>query len=99
MAADPLTDPQTARLDRRVTWSVIALTAATVLVGALVPGAPRHAALAPAQNLAPAQDPACAEWGDGCKVCRRTEDGAACSLPGIACTPGAMACLRAAGEP
>ncbi|MEE7455755.1 hypothetical protein MPAR168_19875 [Methylorubrum populi] len=92
MAADPLTDPQTARLDRRVTWSVIALVAATVLVGALVPGAPRHAA------LAPAQDPACAEWGDGCKVCRRTEDGAACSLPGIACTPGAMACLRAAGE-
>lgn len=97
MAADPRTDPQTARLDRRVTWSVIALVAVTVLVGALVPAAPPPAALAPAAVLA--ADPACAEWSDGCKVCRRTEDGVACSLPGIACTPGAMSCQRTAGEP
>ncbi|MEH3118155.1 MAG: hypothetical protein PGN25_11345 [Methylorubrum populi] len=95
MAADPLHDPQTARRDRRVALGVLALVAATVLLGALAPRASRpHAA------LAPAEDPACAEWGDGCKVCRRIEDGgAACSLPGIACTPGAVACLRRIGEP
>ncbi|CAO4174525.1 hypothetical protein [Methylorubrum populi] len=93
MPADPDHDPKTARRDRRVALSVLALVAATVLIGALAPRT------APQAVLAPAQDPACAEWGDGCTICRRAEDGAACSLPGIACTPGAMACLRPTGEP
>ena len=36
---------------------------------------------------------ACASWGDGCTVCTRAGDGpAACSTPGIACTPGPVAC-------
>ncbi|KQQ11700.1 hypothetical protein ASF53_16100 [Methylobacterium sp. Leaf123] len=99
MAADPSTDPQTARLDRTVTWSVIALVAATVLIGALAP----RAAHPPAPSAVPASDPArnqsCAEWGDGCKVCRRIGEEIACSLPGIACTPGPETCLRGAGEP
>ncbi|MCP1535150.1 hypothetical protein [Methylorubrum extorquens] len=99
MAAELSTDPQSARLDRTVTWSVIALVAATVLIGALAP----RAAHQPAPKAVPASDPAqnqsCAEWGDGCKVCRRIGEETACSLPGIACTPGPMTCLRGAGEP
>ena len=97
MTADASRDPQTARRDRRVALGIAGLVAATVLIGALAPmgGSAGHKAAA----LAPADDPACAEWGDGCKVCRRLETGAACSLPGIACTPGPVACLRGAGEP
>lgn len=77
--------------DGRVAWSVAALVAATVLLGGLLPDrAVRVAA-------SPADDPACAEWGDGCRVCRRLAEGAACSLPGIACTPGALQCLHRAG--
>lgn len=97
MTVDASRDPQTARRDRRVAWSILGLVAATVLIGALAPmGQP---AGPEAVAVAPADDPACAEWGDGCKVCRRLETGAACSLPGIACTPGKVACLRGAGEP
>ncbi|BAU89668.1 hypothetical protein MPPM_1063 [Methylorubrum populi] len=99
MAADLSPDPQTARLDRRVTWGVIALVAATVLIGALGPRPPHHAAPAPVPASDPAQNPSCAEWGDGCKICRRIGEETACSLPGIACTPGPMTCLRDAGEP
>jgi hypothetical protein len=36
----------------------------------------------------------CAEWTDGCVVCRRTDQGAACSTPGIACTRGPIECLK-----
>ncbi len=97
MAADLSPDPQTARLDRRVTWAVIALVAATVLIGALAPRPAHHAAPAPITD--PAQNPNCAEWGDGCKVCRRIGEEIACSLPGIACTPGPMTCLGSTGEP
>ncbi|AWI87618.1 hypothetical protein [Methylorubrum aminovorans] len=97
MAADLTPDPQTARLDRRVTWAVIALVAATVLIGALGPRPAHHAAPAPISD--PAQNPSCAEWGDGCKVCRRIGEEVACSLPGIACTPGPMTCLGSAGDP
>ncbi|MFY9290143.1 MAG: hypothetical protein WAP03_05545 [Methylorubrum rhodinum] len=93
MTVDASRDPQTARRDKRIVWGIAGLVAATVLIGALAPSGHMPAA------LAPADDPACAEWGDGCKVCRRLEAGAACSLPGIACTPGTMACLRATGEP
>ena len=72
-----------------VAWSVAAVAAATVLVGALLPGRPH----APAS---PAADPDCLEWSDGCSVCRRIAEGPACSLPGIACTPGALRCLHRA---
>jgi len=68
-----------------------------VLVGALVPDLSRPKTLG--ANEDPSKTVACAEWGDGCKVCRRTEGGPACSLPGIACTPGAVTCLRGAGQP
>ena len=93
MAAPPPRDPQTERRDRSIALGIAGLVAATVLLGALAPGAPR------APTLAPAADPACAEWGDGCQVCRRLETGAACSLPGIACVPKPETCLRRAGEP
>ncbi len=97
MTADPSRDPQTARRDKRIAFGILGLVGATVLIGALAPmGQPAgHKAAV----LAPADDPACAEWGDGCKVCRRLETGPACSLPGIACTPGKVACLRGTGEP
>ncbi|GJE71531.1 hypothetical protein [Methylorubrum podarium] len=99
MPADLTPDPHSARLDRRVTWGVIALVAATVLIGALAPRSAHHAAPTPVPASEPAQDRNCAEWGDGCKVCRRDGEETACSLPGIACTPGPMTCLRGTGEP
>ncbi len=93
MTVDPVVDPQTARRDRRIVLAIAGLVAATILISTLVPALTGHAA------RAPAEDPTCAEWSDGCRVCRRIEDGIACSLPGIACTPGAMACLRHIREP
>jgi len=33
----------------------------------------------------------CREWSDGCAVCLRS-DAVHCSLPGVACLPGAIAC-------
>ncbi|SFK53326.1 hypothetical protein [Methylorubrum salsuginis] len=97
MTADPSRDPQTARRDKRIALGILGLVGATVLIGALAPMG--QSAGHKAAVLAPADDPACAEWGDGCKVCRRLETGPACSLPGIACTPGKVACLRGTGEP
>ncbi len=38
---------------------------------------------------------ACAEWSNGCAICKRDESGNfACSTPGIACQPKAAACSR-----
>ncbi|MGU3546897.1 hypothetical protein [Methylobacterium sp. A52T] len=68
-------------------WGIAFLVIATVLIGALAPA--RHASPA----VSAADDPACLEWTDGCKVCRRLAEGPACSLPGIACQPGAPQCL------
>lgn len=68
-------------------WGIAVLVIATVLIGALAPA--RHASPA----VSAADDPACLEWTDGCKVCRRLAEGPACSLPGIACQPGAPQCL------
>ena len=42
-------------------------------------------------------EPTCAEWGDGCIVCQRTDAGVACSMPGIACVPRERQCLRREG--
>ncbi|MDP4024292.1 hypothetical protein Q8W71_16825 [Methylobacterium sp. NEAU 140] len=72
-------------------WGTVALVVATVLIGALAPA--RHAA--PARSAA--EDAACLEWSDGCTVCQRRAEGPACSLPGIACQPGAPRCLHRAG--
>ncbi|MCB8821851.1 hypothetical protein [Microvirga rosea] len=36
----------------------------------------------------------CQEWTDGCVICSRRPNGAACSTPGIACTPGPLQCLK-----
>ena len=39
----------------------------------------------------------CAEWTDGCIVCKKQPDKAvACSMPGIACLPAATECLKTA---
>lgn len=90
MSAPPSPDASPRDASALVAWSVAAVVAATVLLGALLPGRPH----APAS---PAADPACLEWSDGCSVCRRRAEGPACSLPGIACTPGALRCLDPAG--
>ncbi len=38
----------------------------------------------------------CAEWSDGCVVCRRSgEQETACSTAGVACTPGDAVCRKA----
>jgi len=52
---------------------------------------------APNQSSTPG--PSCAEWTNGCVVCRRVPEGLACSTPGIACTPSAPRCLRPVGVP
>ncbi len=39
----------------------------------------------------------CAEWTDGCILCRRTEAGPVCSTPGIACVRAEPRCLRRDG--
>lgn len=72
-------------------WGVAILVAATVLLGAFLPARPGH----PVSPVA--EDAACREWTDGCRVCQRLADGPACSLPGIACTPGPERCLRRGG--
>ncbi|XYD10028.1 hypothetical protein R1A27_05770 [Methylobacterium sp. NMS12] len=69
-------------------WGAAFLVIATVLIGALAPA--RHGA----PVIPAAEDPACLEWTDGCKVCQRLAEGPACSLPGIACQPGALQCLH-----
>ncbi|GBU19959.1 MULTISPECIES: hypothetical protein [Methylobacterium] len=75
--------------DGLIALAVAALVAATVLLGALLPA--RHGPAPVAGD--PAADPACQEWGDGCRVCRRLPGEVACSLPGIACTPQPPRCL------
>ncbi len=40
------------------------------------------------------QNPACLEWTNGCVVCVKTDGHAACSMPGIACTPAGLTCKR-----
>ncbi|MCJ2032649.1 hypothetical protein MKK54_00195 [Methylobacterium sp. J-068] len=92
MADNVTADAPTRSHDRRVAWSVVALVAVTVAVGALVPAPAPHRAAA-----TPDSDPACAEWSDGCHVCQRDAGGVACSLPGIACVPKEPSCLRRVG--
>ncbi|AWN35390.1 hypothetical protein [Methylobacterium radiodurans] len=72
-------------------WGIVTVTVATVLLGALLPAA------RPERPVSPADDLACQEWSDGCQVCQRRAEGPACSLPGIACTPGEPRCQRRGG--
>jgi hypothetical protein len=72
--------------------AILVILVATIAVGNLAGGAPHHAAPARVED-----DPACAEWTDGCIVCQRTAQGPACSMPGIACTRKDQQCLRRAG--
>jgi hypothetical protein len=65
-----------------------------VVTFAIIAGAEPQA---PSQGSTP--DPSCAEWTNGCVVCRRVPEGLACSTPGIACTPSQPRCLRPAGVP
>ncbi len=88
--ADPPPDRATARLDALVALGVAALVLAAVLISSLASGGGHP----PVTAMAPAADPSCAEWTDGCRVCQRLPDGPACSLPGIACTLGQQECLR-----
>ena len=94
MAAVPPADPAPNR-DRSVVSAIAGLVAATVAIGNLAPSAAPP--VPPRPVTAPADDPGCAEWTNGCRVCRRLAEGPACSMPGIACTPGAHECLRRSG--
>ena len=74
--------------ERIAAAGIVAVVVGTVLLGALLPGRPGAAA------RSVADDPACLEWTDSCRVCQRGAEGTACSLPGIACEPGPLRCLR-----
>ena len=93
MASEMTADPHSKSRDPGglAAWGIAALVAATVLLGVLLPNRAPHG------PVSPAEDAACAEWGDGCSVCRRQAEGPACSLPGIACTPGPLRCLQRVG--
>ncbi len=73
---------------------VIALTTVTF---AVLAGSGAFGMQTPVQDTTPG--PSCAEWTDGCVVCRRAPEGLACSTPGIACMRSAPRCLRPAGVP
>ena len=86
----PSEDPPHRRRDGAIALAIGALALAAVLIGQSAPPS------GPAAPTLPAEDMACAEWSNGCRVCVRRGEGTACSLPGIACTPGASACMRRA---
>jgi hypothetical protein len=86
--------------------------AAMVLTAAVLSAPPASAAdLPPAPKSEPAQAPAaagplappnatCREWSDGCRTCRRAENGdVSCSNVGIACVPKEAACTASGTSP
>jgi hypothetical protein len=93
MAASSPPTPNSPSRDGLVALAIAAIVAATVVIGVLAPGKALHKA-APAEAVRPDGDPGCSEWSDGCRVCKRVEDGPICSTPGIACTPGLQECLH-----
>lgn len=89
---DAPSQPASPNRDGLVALAVAALVVVTVLIGTFAPSSPGRSA-----HGGPAEDVTCAEWSDGCTVCRRHEDGPACSLPGIACVPQTPHCLHHRG--
>ena len=78
--------------------ALLVAVAPAALVLAVMP--PRAAAptAAPSTSGSFEAEPTCAEWSDGCIVCQRQPSGPpACSTPGIACSRGAVRCLRRDG--
>ncbi|HYF52949.1 MAG TPA: hypothetical protein VEA41_01680 [Salinarimonas sp.] len=81
--------------DRNETLAVVT---ALVVALAVVAGAVVLAAMArPSTAGGLPGEATCAEWTDGCILCRRTEAGPACTTPGIACMRGPARCLRREG--
>jgi hypothetical protein len=84
----------TTREDRIGFAAIAAIVIGAVALAHFAPGAKPQAVPSSA-----GPDAACAEWTDGCIVCQRTDQGPACSTPGIACVRGETRCLRqTAGE-
>jgi hypothetical protein len=83
------------RDDLLVSLAIAAVVAGTVLLAVLLPAAP--APKPPSAAAFGDRDRTCAEWTDGCVVCRRDGPGPACSTPGIACVRGPVQCLKRTG--
>ena len=81
--------------DAAIVAIALVILAVVVLAGNLV----AHAPVVPVPSTPAAYDrePTCAEWSDGCIVCRRTDEGPVCSMPGIACVRGEPQCLTREG--
>ncbi len=74
--------------------AILVIVIATIAVGNLAGGGAPHQSAAPARVE---DDPACAEWTDGCIVCLRTDHGPSCSTAGAACVRKGVQCLRRDG--
>ena len=83
------------RDDLLIALALAAVVIGTVLLATLLPAAP--APTLPSAAAFGDRDKSCAEWSDGCIVCRRDGHGTACSTPGIACTRGPVQCLKRTG--
>jgi hypothetical protein len=70
---------------------IAAVMGGTVLAAHLAPEARRPPG-PPSTASAFEQDPACLEWGDGCRICVRTPAGPSCSTAGFACVKEAPRC-------
>ncbi len=80
------------RDDAIVILLALVIVLGTVALANLLPGA---GPTAPASTAAgPETDRTCLEWTDGCVVCQRTQEGRACSTPGIACVRQEPQCVR-----
>ena len=94
--APPSAPPSSATgRDGPIAAACAAIVLGTVLIAALVPGAPRSVERPMAVFE---RDATCLEWTDACVVCNRTPQGPACSTPGIACEPAPPRCLRRTGS-
>jgi len=83
--------------------AVLAVIVALFVIGALARQLPQPPQ--PAAEVASIQgygdsNKVCQEWTDGCRTCRRADNGeAACSNIGIACQPSVVACTRRTEPP
>jgi len=81
----------------------LALIVPAVALADIAPRLPTPPVPAPAPSPPPPRpvqvfgedNPKCAEWTDGCIVCKRQDDrSVACSMVGVACLPAEPACTR-----